>query len=193
MSILKPFAASPQEREDYLKAAPWKGEAAGERILSETRSKQFAEAEEFILTVTANGYGKRSSAYEYRRTSRGGQGIRNIAESDRNGPVLASFPAHDGDEIMLVTNQGKLIRLTVGHLRVIGRASQGVKLFDVAKDEHVVSAAKIGDSGDDDDAAVPDGADSGPTSGGPDESGPDDSIDDNNDDTGPATEPDTGA
>ena len=191
MSILKPFAASPQEREDYLKAAPWKGEAAGERILSETRAKQFADAEEFILTVTVNGFGKRSSAYEYRRTSRGGQGIRNIAESDRNGPVLASFPAHDGDQIMLVTDQGKLIRLTVGDLRVIGRSSQGVKLFDVAKDEHVVSAAKIGDSGDEDDDVVAGGSDTSPDE--PDTRGSDGGSDDSNDDAGPATEPDTGA
>ncbi len=147
MSILGGFDATSQERDDYLKAAAWKPEP-GERILSETRMKAFAEAEEFILTVTANGYGKRSSAYEYRRTGRGGQGIRNIAESDRNGPVLASFPARDVDQVMLVTDSGKLIRLVVGALRVIGRGSQGVTLFDVADGEHVVSAAKIGDDGD---------------------------------------------
>ena len=151
MSILKAFDASPQEREDYLKAAAWK-DKPGERVLSETRSGQFAAAEEFILTVTANGFGKRSSAFEYRRTGRGGQGIRNIGESDRNGPVLASFPATDTDQIMLVTDQGKLIRLVVGQLRVIGRGSQGVKLFDVADDEHVVSAAKIADDGNSDEA-----------------------------------------
>ena len=150
MSILKAFDASPQEREDYLKAAPWKGE--GERVLSETRAAQFAAAEEFILTVTANGYGKRSSAYEYRRTSRGGQGIRNIADSERNGPVLASFPAHDGEQLMMVTDQGKLIRLPVGQIRIMGRGTQGVTLFDVAKDEHVVSAAKISE----DDSEAPD-------------------------------------
>ena len=181
MSILKPFAATPQEREDYLKAAPWKGEAAGERILSETRARQFAEAEEFILTVTANGYGKRSSAYEYRRTSRGGQGIRNIAESDRNGPVLASFPAHDGDQVMLVTNQGKLIRMAVDQIRIMGRAAQGVTLFDVAKDEHVVSAAKIGDNGEDEIVDALDAVDNGDV--------PDTSKDDN----APEAEPDTGA
>jgi len=148
MSILKAFDANPQEREDYLKGALWKAEP-GERVLSETRAAQFAAAEEFILTVTANGYGKRSSAFEYRRTGRGGQGIRNIADSDRNGPVLASFPATDSDQIMLVTDQGKLIRLRVDQIRIMGRGTQGVTLFDVAKDEHVVSAAKIGDDGED--------------------------------------------
>ncbi|WP_268900676.1 DNA gyrase subunit A [Glacieibacterium frigidum] len=154
MSILKGFDATPQEREDYLKAAPWKGE--GERVLSERRAAQFADAEEFILTITANGYGKRSSAFEYRQTGRGGQGIRNIAESDRNGPVLASFPATDTDQVMLVTDQGKLIRLPVGQIRIMGRGTQGVTLFDVADGEHVVSAAKIGDSDEDAADVVPD-------------------------------------
>ena len=79
---------------------------------------EFAEAEEFILTVCANGYGKRSSAYEYRRTNRGGQGITNIDNLDRNGPVVASFPAHNGEQLMLVTDQAKLIRMSVGDTRV---------------------------------------------------------------------------
>ncbi len=142
MSILKAFAASPQEREDYLKAAAWKAEP-GERILSETRMAEFAAGEEFILTVTANGYGKRSSAFEYRRSGRGGQGIRNIGESDRNGDVVASFTARDGDQLMLVTDQAKLIRTMVGQVGIKGRSTLGVTLFDVAKDEHVVSAALI--------------------------------------------------
>ena len=71
---------------------------------------EFAAAEEFILTVTSNGFGKRTSAFEFRQSGRGGQGIATIADSERNGTVVASFPAHDGDEIMLVTDQGKLIR-----------------------------------------------------------------------------------
>ena len=100
---------------------------------------EFEAAEEFILTVCANGYGKRSSAYEYRRTNRGGQGITNIDNLDRNGPVVASFPAHDGEQLMLVTDQAKLIRMSVGDTRVIGRNSAGVRLFNVADDEHVVS------------------------------------------------------
>ena len=100
-------------------------------------------AEEFILTVSANGYGKRTSAYEYRRTNRGGQGITNIVTSTRNGPVVASFPAHNGEQLMLVTDQAKLIRMSVGDTRVTGRNTPGVRLFNVAEDEHVVSAARI--------------------------------------------------
>ena len=142
MSILKGFVASPQEREDYLKAASWKGEP-GERMLSETRMREFAAAEEFILTVTAKGYGKRSSAFEYRQSGRGGQGIRNIGESSRNGDVVASFTARDGDQLMLVTDQAKLIRTGVGEVGIKGRATLGVTLFDVAEDEQVVSAALI--------------------------------------------------
>ncbi|MET0269522.1 MAG: DNA gyrase C-terminal beta-propeller domain-containing protein, partial [Sphingomonas sp.] len=89
------------------------------------------------------GYGKRSSAYEYRRTNRGGQGITNIDNLKRNGPVVASFPAHNGEQLMLVTDQAKLIRMTVGDTRVIGRNAAGVRLFNVAEGEHVVGAARI--------------------------------------------------
>jgi DNA gyrase subunit A len=142
LSVLHGFDANPQEREDYLKAAPWK-EGDREITLSAERMAEFEAAEEFILTVTSNGYGKRTSAFEYRRTNRGGQGITNIVSSERNGPVVASFPAHNGEQLMLVTDQAKLIRTTVGSVRVTGRNTQGVILFRVAKDEHVVGAARI--------------------------------------------------
>ena len=142
LSILKAFDATTDERDAYLRAAPWK-EGDREVTLSPERMAEFEAAEEFILTVTANGYGKRTSAYEYRRTGRGGQGITNIVTSDRNGPVMASFPAHDGEQLMLVTDQAKLIRTTVGDIRVAGRNTQGVTIFRVADGEHVVSAARI--------------------------------------------------
>lgn len=157
LSVLRGFAATPQEREDYLKAAPWK-EGEREMTLSPERMAEFEAAEEFVLTVTANGYGKRTSAYEYRRTNRGGQGITNIVSSDRNGPVVASFPAHNGEQLMLVTDQAKLIRTTVGSVRVTGRNTQGVILFRVAKDEHVVSAARIEESEEEAEVNLADGA-----------------------------------
>jgi len=157
LSVLRGFDATPQEREDYLKAAPWK-EGDREVTLSPERMAEFEAAEEFILTVTANGYGKRTSAYEYRRTNRGGQGITNIVSSDRNGPVVASFPAHNGEQLMLVTDQAKLIRTTVGSVRVTGRNTQGVILFRVAADEHVVSAARIEESEDEAEVELGDGA-----------------------------------
>ena len=142
LSILKGFDASTEEREAYLRAAPWK-EGERENSLSPERMAEFEANEEFILTVCKNGYGKRSSAYEYRRIGRGGQGITNIDNLRRNGEVVASFPAHGGEQLMLVTDQAKTIRLSVGDTRVIGRGSAGVRLFNVADAEHVVAAAKI--------------------------------------------------
>ncbi len=142
LSILKGFSASPDEREAYLRAAPWK-ENENPAALSPERMAQFEAAEEFILTVTENGYGKRTSAFEYRRTGRGGQGITNIETSQRNGCVVASFPASNGQQLMLVTDQAKLIRTTVGDIRIAGRNTQGVTIFRVADNEHVVSAARI--------------------------------------------------
>ena len=145
LSILRGFDATTEERDAYLRAAPWKDNSAA-ATLDTARMAEFADAEEFILTVCANGYGKRSSAYEYRRTNRGGQGITNIDNLARNGPVVASFPAHKGEQLMLVTDQAKLIRMTVGDTRVIGRNSAGVRLFDVSTGEHVVAAARIEES-----------------------------------------------
>jgi DNA gyrase subunit A len=145
LSILRRFVATTEEREVYLRAAPWK-EGEREVTLSPERMAEFEAAEEFILTVTANGYGKRTSAYEYRRTGRGGQGITNIVTSERNGHVVSSFPAHHGEQLMLVSDQATLIRTTVGDIRVAGRNTQGVTIFRVADDEHVVAAARIEES-----------------------------------------------
>ena len=153
LSILRGFPATTEERDAYLRAAPWK-EREEEPLLTADRMAEFAEAEEFILTVTANGYGKRTSAYEYRRTNRGGQGITNIETSARNGPVVASFPAHNGEQLMLVTDQAKLIRTTVGDIRIAGRNTQGVTIFRVADEEHVVSAARIEEGEEDAEAVV---------------------------------------
>ena len=143
LSILHRVGATSEEREAYLRFAPWKGEKEGEPDLAADRFEDLRAREQFILTVCANGYGKLSSAYDYRRTGRGGQGITNIDNIARNGPVVASFPASKGHQLMLVTDQAKLIRTTLGSLRVISRNSAGVKLFDVAKNEHVVSAARV--------------------------------------------------
>jgi len=132
-----------EEREDYLRYAPWKAEKDGEPDIAPERFAELAEKEQFILTVCANGYGKLSSAYEYRRTGRGGQGIVNIDNIERNGPVVASFTATKADQLMLVTDQAKLIRIGLDSLRVIGRSTAGVKLFDVADQEHVVSAVRL--------------------------------------------------
>ncbi|MES2700011.1 MAG: DNA gyrase subunit A [Pseudomonadota bacterium] len=143
LSILHRVGTDAEEREQYVRFAPWKPEKEGESSLSAERMAELAEREQFILTVCANGYGKLSSAYEYRRTGRGGQGITNIDNIGRNGPVVASFPASRSDQLMLVTDQAKLIRIGLGSLRVIGRGSAGVRLFNVGEGEHVVSAVRL--------------------------------------------------
>ena len=153
LSILHRVGVKDQdEREDYLRHAPWKSEQGGkpdresDPAMDAERFAELADKEQFILTVCANGYGKLSSAYEYRRTNRGGQGITNIDNIGRNGPVVASFAASKDDQLMLVTDQAKLIRLPLTSLRVIGRGSAGVRLFNVADEEHVVSAVRLIDA-----------------------------------------------
>ncbi|RVT41088.1 DNA gyrase subunit A [Sphingobium algorifonticola] len=142
--------ADQEERDDYLRFAPWKAEKEGAPNMHADRFAELQAKEQFILTVCANGYGKLSSAYEYRRTNRGGQGITNIDNIARNGPVVASFPVVHGDHLMLVTDQAKLIRMGLSSMRVIGRNSAGVRLFHVADNEHVVSAARIEDNDEED-------------------------------------------
>jgi DNA gyrase subunit A len=132
-----------EERDDYLRHAPWKADKDSDPQMTAERFEELKAREQFILTVCANGYGKLSSAYEYRRTGRGGQGITNIDNIARNGLVVASFPATQAHQLMLVTDQAKMIRLPLTSLRVIGRGSAGVRLFNVADNEHVVSAARI--------------------------------------------------
>ncbi len=189
MSILTHAAIDMEVRDDYLRAAAAGRRVAGngngngvegeaetvtdeDRALAESLTGDafagFAEAEEFILSVTENGFGKRTSAYEYRITKRGGQGIVNIATSDRNGPVVASFPVAPGDQLVMVSDQGQLIRFPVEGVRIAGRNTQGVTLFKVAEDEHVTSAFAVPEEGDDDDAAdadAPDGDDGAADSG----------------------------
>src|SRR5262249_15625098 len=146
MSILHRVGTSQEEREAYLRCPPWREREDVECTLPAERYAELQDNEQFILTVTENGYGKRSSAYEYRRTNRGGQGITNIDTSERNGGVVASFPARQGEALMLVTDQGKMIRTTVGDIRIMGRNTQGVTIFRVGENEHVVSVAKIEES-----------------------------------------------
>jgi DNA gyrase subunit A len=145
MSILHRLGTTQEEREAYLRSPRWRDNDGAEGLTAE-RYAEIAENEQFILTVTENGYGKRSSSYEYRRTNRGGQGITNIDTSERNGFVVASFPARQGEQLMQVTDQGKMIRTTVGDIRIMGRNTQGVTIFRVADGEHVVSVAKIEES-----------------------------------------------
>ncbi len=111
--------------------------------LSEERFAEMAAREEFILTATAKGFGKRSSSYEYRLAGRGGKGIANIEVTTKNGDVVASFPIRQTDQLMLVTNAGQLIRIPVDDIRIAGRKTVGVTLFRVEGDERVMSVTKL--------------------------------------------------
>jgi DNA gyrase subunit A len=113
--------------------------------LSQERYVEMSAAEQVVLTVSINGYGKRTSSYEYRTTGRGGKGIVAMSVNNRNGKLVASFPVEDSDQIMLVTDKGQLIRCPVDGIRIAGRSTQGVIVFNTAEDEHVVSVEHIGE------------------------------------------------
>ncbi len=162
LAILRHIEADSGERLAYLKmrravagdvSLEANGEAAGEEggiedtpVASNLGPDRYAEmsaAEQIILTVSANGYGKRTSSYEYRITGRGGKGIVAMAVNQRNGKLIASMAVEDGDEIVLVTNGGQLIRCPVDGIRVAGRGTQGVIVFDTDAAEQVVAVERI--------------------------------------------------
>lgn len=167
LTILRGVEASTEERDDYLRLASQRRRLLGDMVeetaeeiatplnditLSEERFIQLQAAEEFVLTVTDRGYGKRTSAYEYRQTGRGGQGVAAMDLTAKNGSVTAAFPVSESDQVMLVTDGGKLIRTPVHDVRVAGRKTQGVMLFRVGEDEKVVSVTRLDDTGDEDNA-----------------------------------------
>jgi DNA gyrase subunit A len=161
LAILRHVETSSDERSAYLKMrravagetgteepADAEGEeTSGSLQLSQERYADMSAQEQVVLTVSVNGYGKRTSSYEYRTTGRGGKGIVAMSVNNRNGKLVASFPVEDSDQIMLVTDKGQLIRCPVEGIRIAGRSTQGVIVFDTAEDEHVVSVEHIGDDG----------------------------------------------
>ncbi len=164
LAIVRHSEATAEERAAYLKMAsqsrqqessdeaPESDEeetTAGEITLSAERFKEMADLEDFIFTVTTRGFGKRTSAYEYRVTGRGGSGIWNIKLSAKNGKVVSTFRADDTDQLMLVTDGGQVIRMPIHDVRFVGRQTQGVTLFRVDGSEEVVSSAVIADVGGD--------------------------------------------
>ncbi|MBK9082139.1 MAG: DNA gyrase subunit A [Rhizobiales bacterium] len=162
LAILRHVEAGGDERAAFLKrsravAGEATNEENGEALMEEGHSVEpaaslsldrYAEmsaAEQVILTVSENGYGKRTSSYEYRITGRGGKGIVAMAVNERNGPLVGSFPVEDRDQIMLVTDGGQLIRCPVDQIRQTGRTAQGVIVFNTAEDEKVVSVERVGE------------------------------------------------
>lgn len=131
--------------------------ASGDIGISQERYVEMSALEQFILTVSVNGYGKRTSSYEYRITGRGGKGIVAMQVNERNGNLVASFPVEDSDQIMLVTDGGQLIRIPVDGIRVVGRSTQGVIVFDTAEGERVVSVEHLTEEEDETDGEEADG------------------------------------
>ena len=165
MAVLHHMDTNSEESKAYLKHAAAMRRAAGESdaedpedtetpdvAISPERLAEMGASEQFILTITENGYGKRTSSFEYRTSGRGGKGIIAIQTTDRNGPVVASFPVEETDQIMLVTDGGQLIRTPVNDIRLAGRNTQGVTIFRTREDEKVVSVGRVEDvDGDEED------------------------------------------
>ena len=162
LSILRHVEAQSEERVAYLKMRrAMAGEASEEGVeadreegadnatISGERYTEMSAAEQIVLTISENGYGKRSSSYEYRITGRGGKGIVAMAVNERNGHLIASFPVEESDQIMLVTNGGQLIRCPVNGIRTAGRSTQGVTIFNTAEGEKVVSVERVSEAGED--------------------------------------------
>jgi DNA gyrase subunit A len=174
MAILRHVEASPAERAAYVKQAnSIRRAATGERAptdeaempadegaeagveagaengaeLSPERYAELGAAEQFVLTLSENGYGKRSSAYEFRISGRGGKGIMAMVVNGRNGKLVGSLPVEDTDQIMLVTNGGQMIRCPVDGISIVGRSTQGVRIFHTAPGEQVVSVRPISEDG----------------------------------------------
>ena len=169
MSMLDHAEIDVEQRDAYLKIASTmrrtgengEGEAAAGELptMPQETFDAFAAAEQFILVVTEKGFGKRTSAYEYRITGRGGKGVGNIEVTERNGAAVAAFAVDRTDHIMLVTDAGQLIRCPVDDIRIAGRLTQGVTLFRVGEEERVVSVARLREDSEDgdDDVAGADG------------------------------------
>jgi DNA gyrase subunit A len=185
LSVLRHVAASPEERAAYVKQANARRRSNGEEeaeapaeadeaaaedvVLSAERIAELEAAEELLLTVTDSGFGKRSSAYEYRVTGRGGQGIVGITLTQRTGRAVAgTLTVRPGDDVMLVTDAGRLIRLRSDEVKITGRGAQGVTLFRVDSGERVTSVFPVVDAGDAPEDTAADGSSAEPpASGGP--------------------------
>jgi DNA gyrase subunit A len=140
------IGASEAGSEEAVEVEGGEEAAAGSiQQLSQERYVELSAAEQVVLTVSINGYGKRTSSYEYRTTGRGGKGIVAMSVNNRNGKLVASFQVEDSDQIMLVTDKGQLIRCPVDGIRIAGRSTQGVIVFNTADDEHVVAVEHIGE------------------------------------------------
>ena len=161
MAVIRHYEATPADRAAYLKmrravaGVTEEPEVDDEETVEagEFTQEQYAEmsaAEDLLLTITSKGSGKLSSSHDYPVRGRGGQGVMAMDKAMRGGPLVAGFPVEPGDQIMLATSTGQSIRVPVDGISFRSRSAGGVKVFDTAKGEHVVSVAWIADQGEDD-------------------------------------------
>lgn len=152
MAVLNNGTSTVEEREEYVRYSNWLRRTGEELDLEQkmdppAKYEEMRELEQILMTVTEKGYAKRTSSFEYRTMSRGAQGVKNLDMSSKNGKVIAVFPVNEEDDVMLITDGGKLIRCPVSGVRITGRATQGVIFFKVGKDEKVVSAVRLIENG----------------------------------------------
>ena len=149
LTVLNHVKITSDESKAYIKKTRKDDVEATENTdfeISDAKYEEFKLREEFILTITENGFGKRTSSYEFRESGRGGQGIINIISSERNGNIAASYSVKADDDIMLITNKGQMIRCSVADIRITGRNTQGVRIFKVDQEEKVVSSVCLSDA-----------------------------------------------
>jgi DNA gyrase subunit A len=151
MAVLNNGTSDANEREEYVRYSNWLRRSSEEVIQDQEmeappKYEEMKEVEQILITITEKGFAKRTSSFEYRTCSRGTQGVKNIEMNSKNGAVVAVFPVEESDDVMLVTDSGKLIRCPVDSVRITGRATQGVILFRVDTDEKVTSAVRLVDN-----------------------------------------------
>ena len=142
LSILKHSKIDMSVRQEYLRFSS-DNRKNGSSFENREKFKELQKNEEFILSITSNGFGKRSSAYEYRISSRGGKGITGIKTTPKNGKVVDSFIIKDLDQIILVSNKGQIIRVNMNQIRIAGRSTQGVSVFKIPKENQIVSVSRV--------------------------------------------------
>lgn len=150
MTVLNNGSLTQEEREEYVRYANWLRRSKEEMVLDQemtppAKYEEMKNLEQMLITITEKGLAKRTSSFEYRTSGRGAQGVKNIDMNSKTGKVVAVFPVNEDDEVMLVTDSGKLIRCPVDNIRITGRSAQGVILFRVDQNEKVVSAVRLVD------------------------------------------------
>ena len=150
MTVLNNGSLTHEEREEYVKYSNWQRRSKEEMVVDQVMTppakyEEMKSLEQMLITITEKGLAKRTSSFEYRTSGRGVQGVKNIDMNSKTGKVVAVFPVNENDEVMLVTDSGKLIRCPVDNIRITGRSAQGVILFRVEQNEKVVSAVRLVD------------------------------------------------